>query len=233
MGIGLVVCQCGGPLALISSVQQFSLYIHDALKQERTSHKPTFRTYVMLLGKYSGHLAFATDLPFCLAYPGEYLEKKDSGTMMIQNPDNLPVAFMADDMVVCQLLMLDCLEHEYAWMSPGRHLIIPRGVQFGTKLFPEIVILRNHVTPYPDPTTGQEAPFMTVGALQWHGPTVPRYCQRLATAYHSGGDVSQEHGCFTSSHNTRLFHLHIVNISTSGSNIVCPRYFRGVKDGSW
>ena len=99
VGIGLVVCRHGGPLAMISSMQQFILYICDALKRERASSKPTFRMYVMLLSNYGGHMAFATDPLFCLAYPVEYLEKKDPGTMMIQNPDNHLVTFMGNNMV--------------------------------------------------------------------------------------------------------------------------------------
>ena len=93
VGIRLVVCQCSGPLAVISSIQQFISYIHDVLKQERASHKLTVRTYVMLLGNYSGHMAFATDPPFCLAYLVEYLEKKDPCAMMIQNPGQPPSHF--------------------------------------------------------------------------------------------------------------------------------------------
>lgn len=128
VGIGLVVCQCSGPLAVISSTQQFISYIHDVLKQERASCKLTFRTCVILLGNYSGHMAFATDLPFCLAYLVECLEKKDPCAMMIWNPDNHLVAFMGNDMVVHQLLTQDCLECEYERTSCGGCLIIPRGM---------------------------------------------------------------------------------------------------------
>ena len=163
VGIGLVVCQHGGPPAGISPMQKFISYIHDVLQQERASHKPIVRTCVMLLGNYSGHMAFSTDPPFCLAYLAEYLEKKDLGAMMIWSLDNHPVTFMVLDMVVHQLLALDCLECDYARMSHGGHLIIPRGTQFRSKLYPEIVIPRNHGALYPDPTTGQEAPSMTEG----------------------------------------------------------------------
>ena len=57
--------------------------------------------------------------------------------------------------------------------SRGRCLIIPRGAQFGKKLFPEIVILRNYTALYPDPTTGQEVPFMTVGPFCDSDPLFP------------------------------------------------------------
>ena len=58
------------------------------------------------------------------------------------------------------------------------------------ELLPEIVILRNHATPYPDPTTGQEAPFMTVGSFSSMDPLFPGVAGRLATVYCSGGDAS-------------------------------------------
>ena len=38
-------------------------------------------------------------------------------------------------------------------------------MQFGKDLFPEIVIPRNDAALYPDPTTGKEAPFITVGTF--------------------------------------------------------------------
>ena len=74
VGIGMVVCWCGGPLAPISSMDQFISYIHDALKLERAYHTPTVRTYIMLLSNYGGHMAFATDLPFCMAYPLKFMD---------------------------------------------------------------------------------------------------------------------------------------------------------------
>ena len=40
---------------------------------------------------------------------------------------------------------------------------IPRGVHFLPDLFPQILIPRNHATPYRDPQTGEDAPFITVG----------------------------------------------------------------------
>ena len=42
-------------------------------------------------------------------------------------------------------------------------LLIPRGMQFPPDLFPQIVMLHNHATPYCDPKTGKDAPFITIG----------------------------------------------------------------------
>ena len=83
--------------------------------------------------------------------------------MKFRNQQNHPISFTADGLLVCQLLMWDCTEHEYAMTTCNRHLLIPRGVQFPKDLFPEIVVLHNHAAPYCDPKTGKEAPFMTIG----------------------------------------------------------------------
>ena len=58
----------------------------------------------MILGNYSGHMACATDAPFSVAYPLEFINKKDPGMMTFRNLDNHPVAFMVGEMVICQLL---------------------------------------------------------------------------------------------------------------------------------
>ena len=103
---------------------------------------PMVRMYAMLLGNYGGHMGYATDPPFSMAYPLKFVKKDNPGAMTFWNPDNHPVTFMVNAMVVCWLLMWDWPEHEYMRTNHGRQLIIPRGMQFGHKLFPEIVILR-------------------------------------------------------------------------------------------
>ena len=148
VGIGLVVCQHGAPLAPISAMSKVILYICDTLKFERVSSTPQVRTYCMILGNYSGHMACATELPFCMAYPLKIVDKKDSAVMIFRNPDNHPVTFMGMEMVICQLLMWDCSEHKYERTNCNGCLIIPRGVQFGKELFPEIRTMLYHtVTP--------------------------------------------------------------------------------------
>ena len=163
--IGMVVHWHRAPLAPISTVSRVISYVCDTLKFERASSTPQVRTYCMTLGNYSGHMAYATEPPFCVAYPLEFIDKKDLAMMRFRNLDNHPVTFMRMEMVICQLLMQDCLECEYVRTNHNRCLIIPRGVQVGKELFPEIVILRNHAAPYHNPTTGKEAPFVTVGTF--------------------------------------------------------------------
>ena len=59
--------------------------------------------------------------------------------------------------------MWDCPDREYMMDRCHGHILIPRGMQFPPDLFPQIVVPCNHATPYCDPKTGEEAPFVTVG----------------------------------------------------------------------
>ena len=86
-------------------------------------------------------MAYATDPLFCMAYPLEFIDKKDPGMMTFRNLDNhLLHSWGVARWSICQLLVQDCLEHEYERTSHNGCLIIPRGVQFGKELFPEIVM---------------------------------------------------------------------------------------------
>ena len=178
--IRLVVGQCGGLLTSLDSIWSFINNICKDLKDAHESNMPTCHMYVMLIGNYGRHMAFTTDLPFCLAYPTEHYNMKDPLTMMIHNPENHPAATLANDMVVCQLLALNNLDPNYTRTSHGRRLLIPRDMHFGNRLFPEIVTLQNHAAPYIDPTTGMEAPFMSVGTFRTSDPLfmgIARDCQ--------------------------------------------------------
>ena len=48
-------------------------------------------------------------------------------------------------------------------LTSGRCLLIPRGMQFGPGLFPDLVMLCNHVAPLIDSFMWQEVPFRMVG----------------------------------------------------------------------
>ena len=100
-------------------------------------------------------------LHFALAYPLCFIVKEDPAQMTFRSQQNHPVSFTRDGLLVHQLLMQDCPECEYAMDTHHGCLLIPRGMQFPQDLFPQIVIPRNHATPYRDPKTGKEAPFMT------------------------------------------------------------------------
>ena len=128
MGIGLVVRWYGAPLAPISSVDKLISYVRDMLKFERASSSPQVRIYCMIIGNYGGHMAYATDPLFCVAYPLEFINKKDPAMMTFRSPDNHPVTFMGMEMIICQLFVWDCPECEYARTNCNGHLIIPRGM---------------------------------------------------------------------------------------------------------
>ena len=62
----------------------------------------------------------------------------------------------------------DCPQHEYAMDRCHWHLLIPRGVHFLPDLFPlDCCSSQSHATPYHDPKTGEDAPFVTVGPFTW------------------------------------------------------------------
>ena len=170
VGIRMVLHWHGGSLASISSMQTFLENIHSDLKDIHKLNMQTRCTYVMLIGNYGGHRAFATDLPYCIAYAAIYYKTTDPQTMMILNPENHPAAILAGDMVLHQLLALNNPDPNYMRIPHGRHLLIPRGVHFSNYLFPEIVIPQNHAAPYIDPATRAEAPFISMGPFHTSDP---------------------------------------------------------------
>ena len=49
-------------------------------------------------------MGFATELPFCTAYPLSFADKDDPMHMTFQHPCNHPCSFTVDVLLVCQLL---------------------------------------------------------------------------------------------------------------------------------
>ena len=76
---------------------------------------------------------------------------------------NHTYAMVSDNMMVRRLLSVPNWDPVERKRSKGGHLLIPRGVQFGPKLFPEIVILRYHTGLLFDSTTRQDVPLRTIG----------------------------------------------------------------------
>ena len=70
---------------------------------------------------------------------------------------------VTSNMVVRRLLSLPNWDPTDRKQTKGGRLFIPRVVQFGPGLFPEIVILRNHAGPLIDSITRQEVPLQTIG----------------------------------------------------------------------
>ena len=53
-------------------------------------------------------MGFATELPFCMAYPLSFADKDDPMRMTFRHPRNHPCSFTADVLLVHQLLARDC-----------------------------------------------------------------------------------------------------------------------------
>ena len=133
------------------------------MEAEGRSSEPVCRTICTIVGNYGGHLAFAMDPPFCMAYPSHFVNTEDPAQMTFRSQQNHPVSFTRDCLMVHQLLAQDCPECKYMMDGCHSHLLIPRGMQFAEDLFPQILVPHNHATPYHDPKTGEEAPFITIG----------------------------------------------------------------------
>ena len=71
-------------------------------------------------------------------------QNKDPSKMMPHETLNHTYAMVTDNMMVRRLLSMPNLDPTERKHTKGGCLLIPRGVQFGPKLFPEIVIPRNH-----------------------------------------------------------------------------------------
>ena len=147
----------------ISTIMKLIKYTHSLMEAEGQSSEPMCRMICTIMGNYGGHMAFATDPPFCMAYPLHFVHKDYPTQMTFRSQQNHPVSFTGDDLLVHQLLMQDCPQYEYAMDRCHGRLLIPRGMHFPPELFPQIVVPRNHVTPYRNPKLGEDAPFVTVG----------------------------------------------------------------------
>ena len=87
VGIGCVIRRFGAPLGDVSSVGTVIDSIQSVLKSEADKQRPHCRAYMMLIGNYGGHMAFATEPPYCVAYAAEYWDK-DPSKMMPHEPVN-------------------------------------------------------------------------------------------------------------------------------------------------
>ena len=118
-------------------------------------------------------MAFATDPPYCVVYAVEYKHTNDPSKMTFREPSNHGFAMTASNMVVRQLLSVVNWNPAERKLTTGGCLLIPRGVQFGPRLFPDLVMLRNHAAPLIDSSMHQEVPFQTVGPFRATDPVFP------------------------------------------------------------
>ena len=153
--------------------------VWSVLKTEADKHHPHHRAYMMLIGNYGGHMGFTTEPPYCVAYAAEY-QDKDPSKMTPLEPLNHSYAMVSDNMSVRRLLSVLNWDTSERKRTKGGHLLILRGVQFGPKLFPELVIPRNHTGPLVDSAMGHDAPFQTIGSFRAVDPIFPSFPGDLA-----------------------------------------------------
>ena len=147
--------------------------IHRILAVKRKKDPPRHRAYMMLIGNYGGHMAFATDPPYCVVYATDYKNTDDPSKMTPHEPLNHAFTMAARDMVVRRLLSVPNWEPTERKLIVGGCLLILRGVHFGPELFPDLVILCNHVGPLIDSITWQEMPFWMTGPFRATDPIFP------------------------------------------------------------
>ena len=70
MGIGNVIWRCRSPLGGIDSVHMVIDHIRVVLASEHDKASPKHQAYMMLIGNYGRHMAFATDPPYCVVCRG-------------------------------------------------------------------------------------------------------------------------------------------------------------------
>ena len=117
---------------------------------------------MVLIGNYSGHMAFATDPPYCAVYSVDY-KTNDPSQRTPHHAQNHTYAMVTTNTILRRLLSLPHWEPMDRRQTKGGRLLLPRGVQFGPALFPEIVIPHNHMGQPVDSISWQEALFWTVG----------------------------------------------------------------------
>ena len=162
-----------------SSVDTALKSIRSVLEKEGDKKRPHQRAYMMLIMNYGGYMAFATEPPYCVVYMAEYQDKNPS-RMMPHDPENHWYVAVSEKMIVRWLLSMpnwDPLERKHI---TGGCLLIPWGVQFGPKLFPELVVPCNHAGPPIDPATGHDALLRTIGSFRNVDPIFPSFPGDLA-----------------------------------------------------
>ena len=160
--VGLIIRRRKGPVGRIEDIPRFITYIRSQLQDQPASTNDP-KTYCMIVGNYGGPLAFATEPPFCTAYPLCFANRDDPTRMTFRHSQNHPWSFPIDALLVRQLLAQDSSAREHALDKHHRRILIPRGVHLSSNVIPEIEVPRCHSAPYYNHQTGVEVPFFTMG----------------------------------------------------------------------
>ena len=186
VSVGLIIRWHKGPVGWIEDIPRFITFIRSQLKGDRPASPHNRKTYCMIVGDYGGPLAFATEPPFCTAYPLSFADRDDPTRMTFHHPHNHPWSFPTDVLLVRQLLARDSSAREHALDKCHRCILIPRGVHLSTNIIPEIGVPRGHSAPYYNRRTGVEAPFFTMGPFASTDTLFPQRTWRSRSLYRHG-----------------------------------------------
>ena len=75
--VGLIVQRRKGPVGQIEDIPRLITFIRSQLKGDGLTSPNARKTYCMIVGDYGGPLGFATELPFCTAYPLSFSDRDD------------------------------------------------------------------------------------------------------------------------------------------------------------
>ena len=128
IAIGNVIWRYGSPLGDISSINMVIESIQLILLTEHGKSPLKCRAYMMLIGNYGRHMAYATDPPYCVAYTADYKNTNDPSKMTPREPLNHVYAMVTSNMVVRRLLSLPNWEPAERKLTTGGCILIPRGI---------------------------------------------------------------------------------------------------------
>ena len=109
VSVGLIVRWRNGNVGQVEDIPKLIAHARSQLQESKSP-----QTFCIIVGDYGGSMGFATDPPFCIAYPLSFANKDDHVRMTFRNPQNQPASFGADILLVRQLLARDCSMREYA-----------------------------------------------------------------------------------------------------------------------
>ena len=119
----------------------------------------------------------------CYMYAAEYKHTDDPSKMTFHEPFNHDFVMTASNLVVWCLLAVVNWNLVERKLATGGRLLILRGVQFGPRLFPDLVMLHNHAAPLIDLFTSPGGSIPDGGAFLSHGSNFPWSPRGFGTLY--------------------------------------------------
>ena len=103
VSVGLIIRWCMGPVGQIEDIPKLITYACSQLREDRPSSSNACKMYCIIVGDFGGSMGFATEPPYCTAYPLSFANRDDPAQMTFRHPQNHPCSFTADVLLVHQL----------------------------------------------------------------------------------------------------------------------------------